>query len=87
MILRITKADVCGPQMLRLAFSDGTERTVNVRPLLVGPIFEPLHDPAFFAQAVLDRVCGTVVWPNGADFAPEALRELSSVTQTVHSPR
>jgi hypothetical protein len=41
-----------------------------------GPVFEPLHDPAYFAKASLDPVAGTVVWPNEADFAPEALYEL-----------
>jgi hypothetical protein len=83
MILRVTEAEVCGPQLLRLAFNDGTRKTVNVRSLLVGPVFQPLHDPGFFAQVVLDRVCGTVVWPNGADFAPEALHELSSIVETA----
>jgi len=29
--------------------------------LLVGPIFEPLRDPAYFAQATLDPANGTVV--------------------------
>ncbi len=79
MILRIIEADVCGPHLLRLAFNDDTRKTVDVCPLLSGPVFEPLKDPAFFGQAKLDPVCGTVVWPNGADFAPEALHELASV--------
>jgi hypothetical protein len=35
-----------------------------------------VDDPDYFSQAKLDPVCGTVVWPNGADFAPEALYEL-----------
>jgi hypothetical protein len=83
MILRVIEVDVCGPQMLRLAFNDGTKRTVDVRPLLAGPIFQPLHDPGYFARAALDRVCGTVVWPNGADFAPEALHDLNSVAETA----
>jgi hypothetical protein len=75
MILRIVEAEVCGSYSLRLAFNDGTRKTVNVQPLLSGPIFEPLRDPGYFAKVRLDSVCGTVVWPNGADFAPEALHE------------
>jgi hypothetical protein len=65
-----------------LTFSDGTTKEVNVRPLLDGPIFEPLQDPAYFASASLDSICGTVVWPNGADFAPEALYELEDETMS-----
>lgn len=79
MILRIVEAEVCGHLLLRLAFNDGTSKTVDVGPLLSGPVFEPLRDPAYFARAELDRVCGTVVWRNGADFAPEALHELAAV--------
>lgn len=76
MILRIADAQVSGPHRLDLTFNDGTTRTVNVEPLLDGPIFEPLKDPDYFSRAKLDPVCGTVAWPNGADFAPEALYEL-----------
>lgn len=75
MILRITEARVIRPHALFLRFSDGVEGEVEVLPLLIGPIFEPLRDPIFFRLAELDPICGTVVWPNGADFAPEALRQ------------
>ncbi len=78
MILRICDARVCGPHSIRLTFNDGTAKQVDVRPLLDGAIFEPLRDPAYFATMALDSICGTVVWPNGADFAPEALHELES---------
>ena len=78
MILRIDEASVTGPHSLRLGFNDGTTREVNVLPLLHGPIFEPLQDPTFFARASLDPICGTVVWPNGADFAPESLYDCRS---------
>jgi Protein of unknown function (DUF2442) len=81
MILRVVEAAVCGPHRLRLAFNDGTRKTVDISPLLSGPVFEPLRDPAYFARAEFDRVCGTVVWPNGADFAPEALHELAAVEE------
>ena len=76
MILRIVSADVAGPYLLKLAFSDGTRKLVDARPLLIGPVFEPLADPMYFARVTVDPVCGTVVWPNGADFAPEALHAL-----------
>ena len=72
MILHIREARVCGPHSLRLTFDDGTIKQVNIRPLLEGPIFEPLQDPNDFARVTLDTTCGTVVWPNSADFAPEA---------------
>jgi hypothetical protein len=74
-ITRIASVEVAGPHSLRLEFSDGLRKTVDVLPLLRGPVFEPLLDPAYFRRVLLDPIAGTVVWPNGADFAPEALRE------------
>ncbi len=59
-----------------LIFSDGVEKRVNVLPLLRGPVFEPLLDAQFFSRVSLDPVARTVVWPNGADLAPEALWDL-----------
>lgn len=81
MILRISKPRVSGPHLLLLTFNDGTTKTVNVLPLLEGPVFEPLKDPSFFARAVLDPISGTAAWPNGADLAPEAPHELSAVEE------
>ena len=83
MILRITEAKVVGPTLLELTFNDGTGKTVDALPLLEGPIFEPLHDPDRFAQGTLDTTCGTLVWPNGADLAPESLHVLSAVEQAT----
>lgn len=82
MILRITNASTCGPFRLRLTFNDGVEKVVDLKDELTGPIFQPLRDQTFFDQVVLDRVCGTVTWPNGADFAPEALHELPDCSTT-----
>jgi len=78
---RVIKAEVSGPHSLDLTFKDGTRKQVDLLPLLEGPMFEPLQDPVFFARVVLDRVAGTVVWPNGADIAPEALYELGKETK------
>jgi len=77
LIPRIEHAEACGSHSLRLVFNDGTRKRVNVLSLLQGPIFEPLLDPKYFRRVLLDPVAGTVVWPNGADLAPEALFELA----------
>ncbi|MFO0847529.1 MAG: DUF2442 domain-containing protein [Gemmataceae bacterium] len=79
MILRIRSVALAGSHVLDLAFTDGTRKRVDVRPLLGGPVFVPVADPEYFARVELDPVCGTVVWPNGADFAPEALHALPAV--------
>jgi Protein of unknown function (DUF2442) len=86
MILHITEAQVCGPHHLRLKFSDGVAKRVDLGPLLRGPIFEPLRNPAYFARAELDQDFGAVQWPNGADFAPEALHALANLDPS-DSPR
>jgi hypothetical protein len=38
-------------------------------------MFEPLRDVAYFARVTVDSELGTVVWPNGADLAPDVLHE------------
>jgi hypothetical protein len=63
---------------LRLTFADGLVTVIDLAERLagdVGPVFEPLRDPTFFAEARVDLELGTVVWPNGADLAPDALHE------------
>ena len=79
---RVVKVELCGPHSLDLTFKDGTRKQVDLLPLLEGPVFEPLRDPVFFARAVLDQLAGTVVWPNGADIAPETLYELAAETKS-----
>ncbi len=83
MILHIVEVRVWGPHSLALVFNEGVRKRVNVWPLLDGPVFEPLRDPAYFARVVVDPVLGTVVWPNEADFAPEALYELPAEAEPV----
>jgi hypothetical protein len=39
-----------------------------------GPVFEEIRrDPAVFAAVRVDADAGTIVWPNGADLAPDTL--------------
>jgi len=63
----------------------GTSREVDLAGALPGPIFEPLADPAFFAQVHVDHELGTVVWPNGADLDPLVLHgDFEPAAGTVH---
>ncbi|MGB0738355.1 MAG: DUF2442 domain-containing protein, partial [Ilumatobacteraceae bacterium] len=42
---------------------------------------EPLRAVDYFAQVSVDEELGTVVWPNGADLAPDVLHaEAMSLT-------
>jgi len=49
-------------------------------------VFEPLLDPAFFAQVQMDPLLGTVVWPNGADLCPDVLYTYPERVETAESP-
>ena len=69
----VTAVNVLRPYVLDVIFSNGTRRRVDVADQLYGELFEPLRDPGRFAEAYVDRLLGTVVWPNGADLSPEFL--------------
>lgn len=72
---RIQSAEFVRDYTLRLRFADGTEGEIDLSGELEGEVFLPLRDPAYFRQFRLDRELHTIVWPNGADFAPEFLYE------------
>ena len=75
MIVRVTDAKLVRDFVIWVRFDDGSEGEVDLSGELSGPVFEPLRDPEVFAQFRLDSVAHTLVWPNGADFAPELLLE------------
>ena len=58
---------------LRLTFSDGKVGDIDLAPELWGEMFEPLKNLEVFKSFKVDQELGTIVWPNGADFAPEFL--------------
>jgi hypothetical protein len=74
----IESVDYLGEYRLRLRFADGLVADIDLAAKLageVGPIFEPLRDLAYFAQVQVDKELGTIVWPNGADLAPDVLHQ------------
>jgi hypothetical protein len=74
MIPRVVEARYISGRTIWLRFSDGAEGEVDLSAEIHGEIFEPLRDVEYFRKFEVSRELGTVVWPNGADFAPEFLR-------------
>jgi hypothetical protein len=70
---------------LQVTFRDGTSGLVDLRGFLAsaavaGTVFESLRDEWFFRRVALER--GALRWPNGVDFAPDAMYDAIRRTGT-----
>jgi len=70
---RLTEASYAGGYRINVSFEDGTHAEIDLEGELWGDVFEPLKDPQEFRSFRLDPELHTIVWANGADFAPEFL--------------
>jgi hypothetical protein len=80
-----------GGRRLSITFDDGLVRELDFAGVLVG-LLEALDDDDVFATASVDRVAGTVRWPNDIDLDPDerenrvgepAERELQDLLRTA----
>jgi hypothetical protein len=71
----VVHAEHRGGFRIHVVFNDASENTIDFGPWLEGPMFGPLKDLQYFQRFFVDG--GTVVWPNGADIAPETLYEVA----------
>jgi hypothetical protein len=71
----ITEVAVVRHGVLDLTFADGLRGEVEVLKRMRGPVFEKARTPEGFAKVTVDPERGTVVWPGGADLAPDTLYE------------
>ena len=76
----VTEAHYVAGYVVKLKFRDGTEGEIDLGPELRGPVFEVLRDLDQFKRFRVDPEFHTLVWPNGADFAPEFLHDNIRVT-------
>jgi hypothetical protein len=74
MLPRLLEARYLSGYTLWLRFSDGAAGEVDLSCALEGPIFEPLREIEAFKAFQVHPELKTLVWPNGADLAPEYLR-------------
>jgi hypothetical protein len=85
----IVEAKYVADYVIWLRFKDGTKGDVDLRDELWGEVFESLKDQREFRKFVAHPELHTLVWENGADFAPEFLydcvRENVSVSSSSSS--
>ncbi len=60
---RVTDVEVLDAYVVRLRFTDGLVRTIDLRPRLWGPVFGPLLDPERFREVFVDHELGPIVCP------------------------
>jgi uncharacterized protein DUF2442 len=71
----ITEARVVRHGVLALTFADGLQGEVVVLDRMRGPVFDQARTAGGFVEVRVDGETGTVVWPSGADLAPDTLYE------------
>jgi hypothetical protein len=82
-IYRVRSFKIIAPYTLHVQFDDDTEQTINFEPILDGELYGPLRSLSLFNQVRIDPEAHTLVWPNGADFDPETLRNWSEYSQVL----
>ena len=80
LMIHVAQATYVADYRIRIAFSDGSEGEVDLSDELTGAVLEPLRDLSVFRSFKVHPELHTLVWPNGADFAPEFLYERVRVT-------
>ena len=68
---------------LLITFVNGEKRIYNARPLLNKAIYSKLRNLPYFMSA--KALCGTVVWDDDIDIAPEHLYEHSKSVRDIVS--
>jgi len=71
MFLHITNATYIEDYKVQVSFNNGRKGVADLASTLKSSIFEPLKNKSLFSALIVDQELETIVWPNGADLAPE----------------
>ena len=66
-------------------FDDGTVKSIDFEPVLIGPLWGELKDRNLFRKMYIDAEVGTIAWPNGADFDPDTLYRWEEVVGALRN--
>ena len=72
---RLARAEYLCDYKIQVTFDDGRNGVIDLEAELWGEVFEPLKDLDVFRRFRVDTELDTLVWPTGADLAPEFLYE------------
>lgn len=73
-MIRIRDVEPLEQFRVRLEFTDGTHREIDLEPYLHGPVFDAIRsDPAMFRAVKVHSRMKTIYWENGADIDPDVL--------------
>ena len=78
---KLERADYVREYQIRLKFADGLEGVIDLRDELWGEVFEPLKKMELFRTFRLNEELNTIVWPTGADLAPEFLYDQAAASK------
>ena len=77
MFIHVTDAEYIGDYAVRVTFNNGRTGIADLSVALKGLVFEQLQDKSLFSKLRVDEELETIVWPNGADMAPEYIYYLT----------
>lgn len=86
MFLHVVDAKYLRDYCLWLKFNNGAEGEIDLAAELEGEVFGPLRDVDAFQRFTIDPELETIVWENGADFAPEFLYEQMTELTSARTP-
>lgn len=72
---RLARAEYLRDYKIHVTFDDGLQGIIDLEGELWGEVFEPLKNIDIFRRFRVDSDLDTIVWPTGADLAPEFLHE------------
>lgn len=68
---RVRAVEVLEARRVRVHFTDGLTREIDLAPFLWGPVFAEIRDSdAAFAAGQVDLALGTLVWPGAPTSTP-----------------
>lgn len=71
MFLHVTNAKYIADYNVEVSFNNGRKGVADLTDALKGQVFELLKNKSEFSTFTVDEELETIVWPNGADLAPE----------------